>query len=70
MVRRRWPGGDGRRGALPLPGGPAGILTRCPVDACVAVAERLGPSDPQSVLVAAESFSSSVAGMPANGYFN
>jgi len=35
-----------------------------------ALAYSLGPSHSQSVLVAAKSFSSSVAGTPANSYFN
>jgi len=36
----------------------------------LALAYSLGPSHPQSVLVAAESFSTSVAGTPAICYFN
>jgi len=36
----------------------------------MAVAERLGPSHPQSLLVAAESFSSSADRIQSNGYSN
>jgi len=36
----------------------------------MAVAERLGPSHPRTVLVAAESFSSSVVCIQIIGYFN
>lgn len=51
-------------------GGPAGMLAGFPFVACVTVVERLGPSHPQTVSVAAESFSSSVDCMQSNGYFN
>ncbi len=46
------------------------MLAGFPFVACVTVVERLGPSHPQTVLVAAESFSSSVDCMQSNGYFN
>lgn len=58
------------RRLLPKWGRPVGILTHYPFDAYVAVAERLGPSHPRTVLVAAESFSSSVVCIQIIGYFN
>lgn len=41
-----------------------------PFVACVTVVERLGPSHPRSLLVAAEPFSSSVDCMQSNSYSN
>ena len=58
------------RHLLPNSGRPAGILTCYPFDASMAVAQRLGPSHPRTVLVAAESFSSSVVCIQIIGYFN
>jgi len=55
---------------LPNMSDPAGILTCFPFVACMAEAERLGPSHPRTVLVAAESFSSSVVCMQIIGYSN
>lgn len=54
----------------PTRGTPAGILTCYPFDTYMAVAECLGPSHPRTVLVAAESFSSSVVCIQTSCYFN
>ncbi|CAL5984275.1 Conserved_hypothetical protein [Hexamita inflata] len=70
MVRPRRPRDRELRRPLPNVGGPAGILACFPFDAQMAVAERLGPSHPQTVSVAAESFSSSVVCMQIIGYSN
>jgi len=70
MVRPRRPRVRELRRPLPYGGGPAGILAGFPFVAYMAVAERLGPSHPQTVSVAAESFSSSVDCMQSISYFN
>jgi len=46
------------------------MLTCFPVVTYMAVAECLGPSNPQTFSVAAESFSSSVVCIQTNRYFN
>jgi len=55
---------------LPVASVPEGSLALFPFVSCAAFAWCLGPSDPQSFLVAAESFSSSVDGMPSSSYSN
>jgi len=70
MVRPRRPRVYKLRRPLPNLGGPAGILTGFPFVAYMDVAECLGPSHPQTVSVAAESFSSSVVCMQIIGYSN
>jgi len=70
MIRLRRPRVCELRQLLPKLGGPAGILASFPFVAYMAVAVCLGPSHPQTFLVAAESFSSSVVCMQINCYSN